>query len=175
MNRTKFTLAGVFTALALGTFAGASTAAGALAASPASSPATSPATSPAELLTASVMSGPITVDIQAQRAANSPADSATGVFTAHSMSSAATGFTLHGPVTCLDVRGNKAGLFYPITASDPPVFAKLHSGVFIYLQVNSAGKPKMLGFVPVPFSHTTSCPPGLAVLPVTSGTATLVP
>jgi hypothetical protein len=130
---------------------------------------------PAERLTAAVSSGPFTIDIQAQRAANSPADSATGEFSAHGAFGSVGLLTLHGPVTCLDVRGNRAGLFYPITASDPPLFAKLHSGVFVYLDVSSRGKPLLLGFVPAPISHATSCAPGPALLPITSGSATLVP
>jgi hypothetical protein len=131
--------------------------------------------SPAETINANVVSGPASIQVQAQRAANAPPDSATGEFTAHISLGPLKVLTLQGPVTCLDVRGDQAGLFYPITSSSPALFSDLHSGVFIYLSIDASGKPRMEGFLPVPLASTTSCPPGLALLPVTSGTATLTP
>ncbi len=131
--------------------------------------------SPAETINANFLSGPAGIQVQAQRAANAPPDSATGEFTAHISLGPLNVLTLQGPVTCLDVRGDQAGLFYPITSSSPAVFSDLHSGVFIYLSLSASGKPRMTGFLPVPLASTTSCPPGLALLPVTSGTATLTP
>jgi hypothetical protein len=127
----------------------------------------------AQSVVADVASGPFSVRIQAQRPADAPPTAATGVFDASGMILGLPLFSLHGPVTCLDVRGNRMGLFYPITASDPPIFAKLGSGVFVYLTLSSSGRPKLLGFVPVPLSHANSCAPGLALFPITSGTATL--
>ena len=144
--------------------------AGVLAATPPAAAGT-----PAESVTAAVASGPFAVQIQASRPANAPATAATGTFTAHVALGGLPLFTLHGPVTCLDVRGNRMGLFYPITSSDPSVFAQLGSGVFIYLQVSAAGKPQLLGFVPSPLKRTNSCAPGLALFPITSRTATLSP
>ncbi|MDT4936896.1 MAG: hypothetical protein QOG80_567 [Pseudonocardiales bacterium] len=133
------------------------------------------ASSPAESVTARVSSGPFTVQIQAQRAANAPATAATGTFSAHGTIAGITLFSVAGPVTCLDVRGNRMGLFYPITSSVPALFAQLHSGVFVTVQVSAAGRPLLLSFQPSPMSHASSCPPGLALLPITSGTAALTP
>lgn len=133
------------------------------------------AASPFESVVAHISSGPFHIDVAAVRPADSPATSASGVFDAHGTLGSTTFTRLHGPVTCLDVRGDRAGLFYPITSSDPPLFAKLHSGVFIYLQLNKRGKPITLGFLPVPIASTKSCAPQAALMPVTSGTATLVP
>ena len=130
-------------------------------------------TSPAQGISANVSSGPFTIQVDAQRAAGAPAGSATGDFTAHGALGSLPLFTLRGPVTCLDVRGNRAGLFYPIRSSDPAVFAKLGSGVFVYFQVSASGKPQLLGFLPVPRSSTTSCAPGLALFAVTAGTVVL--
>ena len=126
---------------------------------------------PAQSATADVTSGPFNIRFSAQRPANSPPGAATGDFTAHTALGTVSLFTLHGPITCLDVRGNRLGLFYPITSSTPSLFSMLNGGVFIYLQLDAAGKPQFVGFLPVPFQRTGSCAPGPALLPVTSGTA----
>jgi hypothetical protein len=128
---------------------------------------------PAETITANVASGPFAIAVQARRPANSPATSAVGTFVAHFSLLGANVFTLRGPVTCLDVEGDRAGLFYPITSSDPSLFAATKSGVFIYLQNDSSGRAEAIGFLPVPFQTVKSCAPGLALLPVTSGSVTL--
>lgn len=133
-------------------------------------PAASASAAPAQMITADVASGPFHIVVEAARGANAAPDTATGDFTAQTPL-----FTLHGPVTCLDIRGDSAGLFYPITASDPPVFAQLHSGVFIYFRAAKGKVPALVGFVPVPAHHVTSCQPGGALLPVTSGSLTLSP
>ena len=122
--------------------------------------------SPAEHATADLFSGPFHVQFDAQRAANAPADSATGSFTG---TLTGVGF-FAGPVTCLDIEGNRVGLFYPITSSSPSLFSMLGSGVFIYLQFSGA-QPQSITFLPVPFARTTSCTPLPGLLPVTSGTA----
>jgi hypothetical protein len=132
-------------------------------------------TSPAESITANVTSGPFHIEVTAQRPANSPATAATGTFTAHFTLGAITLFSLRGPVTCLDVVGHQAGLFYPITSSDPSIFAATDSGVFIYVDTDAHGKPKSVGFLPVPLQKVKSCAPGLALLPATAGTVTLSP
>jgi hypothetical protein len=131
--------------------------------------------SPAESVTANLFSGPFHVQIHARRAANAPSSSATGVFSAQFSLGGVQLFSVRGPVTCLDVRGTRMGLFYPITSSSPSVLAQFGSGVFFNLQVSSTGRPMLIGFAPSPSSHATSCPPGLALFPVTSGTATLTP
>jgi hypothetical protein len=57
-------------------------------------------------------------------------------------------FDLEGPVTCLEVDGNQAGLFYPVRDPDPPE----PNGVFVYLEDNgnpaSGDPPDKIGFVP---------------------------
>lgn len=139
----------------------------------AASAATPPAPNAAQSVDADVASSAFTIQVHATRAANSPANSATGTFTAHTSLGSLNLLTLRGPVTCLDVRGNKDGLFYPIQSSAPAVLSKLGSGVFIYFDVSSTGKATMIGFVPVPISHTNSCAPSLALLPATSGSVHL--
>jgi hypothetical protein len=128
-----------------------------------------------ESVVANVASGPFHIDVTASRAVDAAPDTATGVFTAHFTLGSATVFTLHGPVTCLDVRGGNVGLFYPITSSSPPLFAQLHSGVFIYLYAAKGAIPARVGFLPVTISSTKNCAPGLALLPVTSGSMTIAP
>lgn len=128
---------------------------------------------PAQSAVADVSSGPFHIQFSAERPANAPPTAATGTFSANlSLGSLSLG-SFSGPVTCLDVRGNTMGLFYPITSSSPSLFSMLNAGVYIYLQLDSAGKPQYAGFLPVPFASVSSCAPGLALLPVTSGTATL--
>jgi hypothetical protein len=131
--------------------------------------------SPAETITANVSSGPFHIEVTASRPANSAVTAATGSFTAHFVLGSTTLFTIAGPVTCLDVVGHQAGLFYPITSSDPSLFAATDSGVFIYLDTDAHGKARSVGFLPVPLQKMKSCAPGLALLPVTAGTATLTP
>jgi hypothetical protein len=128
---------------------------------------------PAQRAVADVSSGPFNIHFNAQRAAGAPPTAATGTFTANLALGSVSLGSFSGPVTCLDVRGNQAGLFYPITSSSPSLFSMLNSGVFIYIQLDSAGKPQFVGFLPVPFASVSSCAPGLALLPVTSGSATL--
>src|SRR5690349_16509800 len=82
--------------------------------------------SPAESAVANVMSGPFHVQFQASRPANMPATAATGTFMASNSILGITVFRVAGPVTCLDVRGNRMGLFYPITSSMPPLLAQTH-------------------------------------------------
>lgn len=128
---------------------------------------------PAQHASGSLTSGPFHIAFDATRAADAPADAATGDFVADPSLGGIPLFRLHGPVTCLDVRGNRAGLFYPIQDSSPSLFSMLGSGVFIYIQLDSAGKAQSIGFLPVPSSHTSTCAPSLALFPVTSGSATL--
>lgn len=131
------------------------------------------ASAPQESVVANVASGPFHIIVSASRAVAGAPDTATGVFTAQFALGGTTVFTLHGPVTCLDIRGGNVGLFYPITSSSPGVFAQLHSGVFIYLAAAHAGLPARAGFLPVPIASTKSCAPGAAPLPVTSGSISI--
>jgi hypothetical protein len=84
-------------------------------------------------------------------------------------------FDLEGPVTCLHVMGNRAGLFYPVRDPDPPE----PNGVFVFLEDNgeSAGgdTPDMIGFVPVagPIEEPLFCPPGPTPFELTHGNITI--
>lgn len=73
--------------------------------------------------------------------------------------------TVKGDVTCLDVRGNRIGLFYPIQSSDPAVFAKLGFGIYISLTVDGNGKAKSVQFLPLPVNHLASCAPIPTIVP----------
>jgi hypothetical protein len=117
--------------------------------------------------------GPFSLKFDAHRAAGAPPSAATGTFNARMGFGALTVGTVGGPVTCLDVRGNRMGLFYPITTSSPSLLSMLHSGVFIYAQLKADGKPQSVSFLPVPLTHTSSCAPLPGLFPITSGTLTL--
>jgi hypothetical protein len=132
------------------------------------------AASPAESATANFVSGPFHVQFSAQRAANMPADSATGSFLAHATIGSLNLVTLAGPVTCLDIRGTHMGLFYPVASSNPSIFGALFKGVFIYADVSKTGKPLAVGFAPTPFSSTKSCAPVPGEAPIMSGTLSLM-
>src|SRR5438445_145978 len=116
---------------------------------------------PAQSAVADVMSGPFHIQFVANRAANAPANAATGTFAANNTIGSTTIFSVAGPVTCLDVRGNRMGLFYPITSSTPPFFAQTHGGVFVSLTLNAQGKPIFVGFLPTPTATANNCAPGL--------------
>ena len=85
-------------------------------------------------------------------------------------------FHFEGPVTCLTVVGNRAGLYYPLKSSDPPQYEG--QGIFITLQDNGnprSGVPDQVGFVgPVPApQNPLACPPGPTPLAATSGNITI--
>jgi hypothetical protein len=131
--------------------------------------------SPAEHAVADFMSGPFHVQFTANRAANAPADAATGTFVAHAVVGSATLVTLQGPVTCLDVRGVHLGLFYPVASSSPAALANGIHGVYIYVTDNKAGKAEAVSFLPTSARSATTCPPVPGAFPITSGTATFTP
>jgi hypothetical protein len=85
-------------------------------------------------------------------------------------------FHFEGPVTCLTVVGNRAGLYYPLKSADPPEFQGY--GIFITLTDNgnpSSGVPDQIGFTtPVPAPHDPLvCPPGPTPLELTRGNITI--
>jgi hypothetical protein len=130
--------------------------------------------SPAESATADFVSGPFHVQFTAQRAANSPPNSATGTFVSHASIGGLNLITLAGPVTCLDIRGGThLGLFYPVASSSPAFFASFVKGVFIYADVSKTGKPLLVGFEPSFSATTKTCPPLPGLAPITSGTLTM--
>jgi hypothetical protein len=130
------------------------------------------ASSPAEHAVADFMSGPFHVQFTADRAANAPADAATGDFTAHTVIGGTTLLTLQGPITCLDIRGTHLGLFYPVASSSPSLIGKIFRGVYIYVTDSSDGKASSVSFFPTVASTTTSCAPLPGIAPITSGFAT---
>lgn len=80
-------------------------------------------------------------------------------------------FHFVGPVTCLDVRGNRAGLIYPITEADGPL-AQRAKGQAVYVTIIDKGPdtPTRIGFAgPAPLGDLTVCPPGLTTMSATSG------
>ena len=131
--------------------------------------------SPAESAVADFNSGPFHVEFTASRAANAPADSATGTFVAHLTIGGLTLEQLQGPVTCLDIRGVHLGLFYPVAKSDPPQIASIIHGVYIYVTDNKAGKAESVNFFPTTAKTAKTCPPIPGIAPITSGFATFSP
>lgn len=120
---------------------------------------------------ADVTSGPFHLRIDARRAADTRSTEATGTFDAETSVGPLALMDLHGPVTCLNVRGNRVGLFYPVERSTPSLFARAPTGIFIYLTVDGRGGAKAVSFLPV-FSRTTiGCAPLPAYMPAT-GSAT---
>jgi predicted lipoprotein with Yx(FWY)xxD motif len=132
--------------------------------------------SPAESISGDFSYPPFTLQVSAQRAAGAPADAATGSFTGTlSIGSTKVGDFM-GPVTCLDVEGNSAGLFYPVTSSDPSVIAAVPFGVLVTVTRTSTGQPLGVTFLPVPGTQVSSCAPMASTLfPITSGTLTFTP
>ncbi len=119
------------------------------------------------------VSGPFHAQFHATRAANAEATSAQGDFSATSSIGSLGLMTVAGPITCLDVVGNRVGLFYPVIRSSPPALSMLGGGVFVSAQIGPNGKPQSVTFAPVPFAKATSCAPLPALLPITSGTLSL--
>jgi hypothetical protein len=88
----------------------------------------------------------------------SPTEPVTGHFHARGELPGTGEFDLEGPVTCLTVVGNEAGLFYPVRDPDPLE----PEGVFIFLRDNgppSGEQPDQVGFIPTTITDTSLCPP----------------
>lgn len=87
------------------------------------------------------------------------------------------GFTFNGPVTCLDVTGNRFGLIYPIaTATGPLGSAFKGQAIYVTGQDNGPGQAQSVGFVgPGPVGSLTSCPALVPFLAVQSGHMTITP
>jgi hypothetical protein len=131
--------------------------------------------SPAESISGNFSSGPFTIQISAHRAAGAPATAATGSFTGTLALGSLKVGDFMGPVTCLDVEGNRAGLFYPVTSAYPSVIAAVPFGVLVTVSRTSTGKPQGVTFLPVPVTHVNSCAPLPTLLPITSGTLSFTP
>jgi predicted lipoprotein with Yx(FWY)xxD motif len=142
----------------------------------AAGPAQGSAPSPAESLQGDFSYPPFTIQVSAQRAAGAPATAATGSFTGTLSLGKSTAGEFMGPVTCLDVVGNSAGLFYPVKKSSPALVAAIPLGVLVTVTRTSTGQPLGVTFVPVPETHVKSCAPMTpTVFPITSGTLTFTP
>jgi hypothetical protein len=150
------------TALAAATTVGLAAAAGAQAATPAQS-----------AVAQDVTSGPFHLSFTAHRDAEAPQNAATGTFDAVTRVGSLGLMDLHGPITCLNVRGNRVGLFYPITSALPSLLAKIGSGILIYLSVDGKGHATGVQFVPVPLTRVRTCAPTLPSLLPATGSATL--
>lgn len=134
------------------------------------------ATSPAESINGNFSYPPFTVQVSAQRAAGAPADAATGSFTGTLALGGTKIGDFQGPVTCLDVEGNSAGMFYPVKSADPSLIALLPFGVFVTVTRTSTGKPLGVTFLPVAETQVSSCAPSQSVpFPITSGSLTFTP
>ena len=132
--------------------------------------------SPAETLSGNFSYPPFSIQVNAQRAAGAPANAATGSFTGSLSFGGAKAGDFMGPVTCLDVEGNSAGLFYPVKSSSPSVIASLPFGVLVTVTRTSTGQPSGVTFVPVPETQVSSCAPmSLVLFPITSGTLSFTP
>ena len=74
-------------------------------------------------------------------------------------------FTITGPVTCLSVKGNAAGVLYPVekaTAQGQSVPGE-QASILITVVKGVGGADDMLGFTgPLPNQAFTNCDPGMA-------------
>lgn len=127
---------------------------------------------PAQSAAADATSGPFHVSFRATRAAGAPPTAAHGTFDAFTTAGPFTLMSLHGPVTCLDVRGNHVGLFYPVQGGSPSLLARLGAGVLLSMTVDGHGHATAVQFVPLPVRSVSSCAPQPTPLPAT-GSATL--
>ncbi len=83
------------------------------------------------------------------------------------------GFRFEGPVTCLDVRGSRVGLIYPIESATGTL-GQYFKGLAVYITIidGGPGKPDKFGFVgPAPLGSLTVCPPFVTFLSSTHGDA----
>jgi hypothetical protein len=85
-------------------------------------------------------------------------------------------FHFEGPVTCLQVNDNKAGLIYPLKNADPEEF----EGDWIYISLEDNGNPASgdppdrIGFAgPAPGPPPPVCPPTATTADITSGNFTI--
>ena len=88
----------------------------------------------------------------------------------------ATKYSLAGPITCLDVQGNKAGFLYPVTQASGPGSVFLGKTLYITVQAATASAPASMGFAgPFPNGLLTSCAPLVTFLTAQAGSATITP
>lgn len=131
------------------------------------------AAAPVQRADADVTSGPFHITFHATRRTAAAPSTAQGTFDAFTTVGPWALMHLKGPVTCLDVRGNRVGLFYPIASSSPPLFSMINSGVLISMTVDGKGHATAVQFLPLPVTRVSSCAPLPTLLPA-KGSATLV-
>jgi hypothetical protein len=130
------------------------------------------AVTPAQSAVGDFFSGPFHFRFRAYRAAGAPDTAATGSVTAMLDVGGNALTKVTGPVTCLNIVGREAALFYPIATANPFLFSLLR-GVMLYIQVGADGRPQSINYIPFR-SSVSSCPPSVpGLLPITSGTVTL--
>lgn len=117
--------------------------------------------------------GVFTMNFTANRAAEAPQTAATGEFDARTTLGGFRLMDVGGPITCLNVRGNRMGLFYPITRAKPSLLANIASGILIYLTVDGKGNATGVEFLPVPLTKVKSCAPTAGTIIPAKGSATL--
>ena len=156
-------------ALAFGSLLGASSAR-------ASATSSASATSPLETIEGDFSYPRFGIQVYAERLGGQPATAALGyVIGSLSLGGAKVG-DFDGAVTCLDVEGNSAGLFYPVQSADPGVLAVVPLGMLVTVTRTSTGKPLGVSLIPVPSTHVSSCAPMKSTLfPITSGQLSFTP
>lgn len=78
-------------------------------------------------------------------------------------------FGLNGPITCLDVDGDRAGFIYTITDDSKPFLLK-HLEVKVAVEEGQGGAPDRIAFgIGVPAGTLHDCAPGATMNDVTSG------
>lgn len=112
-----------------------------------------------------IAGGGFHLEFEAKRKVNAAPSTAIGSFKGTlELGGQDVGF-FKGPVTCLEVKGNDIGLFYPIKESEPAGAEMLGGGVFITVLTDGRGNATAAGFMPVPTDTAESCAPGLAPMP----------
>ncbi|HWF55246.1 MAG TPA: hypothetical protein VG223_11485, partial [Solirubrobacteraceae bacterium] len=134
------------------------------------------AASPLETIEGDFSYSPFRIQVYAERLGGQPATTALGYFIGTLSLGGAKVGDFEGAVTCLDVEGNSAGLFYPIQNADPGVLTVVPLGMLVTVTRTSTGKPLGVTFLPVPETHVSSCAPMKSTLfPIISGQLTFAP
>lgn len=118
-----------------------------------------------QTLEGTLESGPIGFSVKAKRTA---AGVVSGQFEATGSLAAIIGvgglvpFEFRGPVTCLDVKGDQATLYYPLQNSTPEPVAAVFGGVLITVDGDPDGGLGHFSFAPVPvaLAPTVGCGAG---------------
>lgn len=126
---------------------------------------------PAQTADVDASSGPTHMTWTGHRAADAPANTASGFFQADLKVNGLGLMHLEGPVTCMTVKGNHVGMFYPVTKASPSLLAS-GTGVYINLTNDGNGHAKSFSFSLVPRTKVPICDPAPTFMPL-SGKAVL--